>query len=78
MEWVNVKDRLPELEQPVLVLNEYQDIWAAMRTDNEDGWLWASYDFGPLNMPDSYLSDDDYHFTHWMPLPKTIEEEKNE
>jgi hypothetical protein len=72
-EWIACSEQLPALDTPVLVICEpYPDkICAAMRSDGGEGWMWAvtrSY-YDCLNATDSYEVDDDYHFSHWMPLP---------
>lgn len=78
MEWISVKDRLPELEQDVLVHDNHapgcpggvaDSCWAgntdvSARWGNENDWEWICYM--------SAIHDPNLHFfpTHWMPLPE--------
>ena len=78
--WIPVTERLPDEETPVLVVGntgERQYVTAAMVTFEDDGecsgWCWNQL-CNPYN-PDlhdggNYEFDDDYEYTHWMPLPK--------
>jgi hypothetical protein len=74
-DWISVEDRLPEFDVPVLVTPKaWPDaVWSAMLFDEDDGYLWAQYTFGPLNDKGSYECDDDYQYTLWMPLPEPPE-----
>ena len=66
MEWISVKDRLPEPDENVFI---YATKWEAKGyvvgitrryryTDGRDVWVEPFPGFEP-----------DYHITHWMPLP---------
>lgn len=77
--WIPVSERLPPIDTPVLVVEAAwpKNITAAMRCENADEWLWcqlSGYN-ATLNQPDSYKFDDDYDYTHWMPLPKPPQEQ---
>jgi len=64
LEWISVADRLPEIQEPVLVfLPKYgtpniQTMWLA---DWSDGTLWFCVHFTTKNLDE---------VTHWHPLPK--------
>jgi hypothetical protein len=77
-EWISVEDRLPEEDVPVLVVSKStgaQYITTAMIFFEDDGensgWVWAQLcaTYNP-NLLDKgeYEFDDDYNYTHWMPL----------
>lgn len=78
--WVAVEDGLPDFDTPVLVISgDHPDsIYAAMRIDEGDGWLWCEHTFGPIGDPRNYEFDDDYQYTHWMPLPSPPTEDKSD
>lgn len=64
MEWISVKDRLPEKEIDVLVYNGVAfSVSALIYKYGNDGWheRGDGYDYG--------------YVTHWMPLPKSPEGE---
>ena len=54
MEWISVKDHLPESDVPVL-LYHHPYIGVDMRTNPKDGNIWSSTSKESV--------------THWMPLP---------
>ena len=58
-EWVNVKDKMPELRKPVLLLTDYGKMATAYFTG--DSWVdWMrQHSYGSV--------------THWMPLAKEPE-----
>jgi hypothetical protein len=66
-EWISVKDRLPDIDQPVLMLRDdyYNDMFIRIMTGrrvvtNKDGdWFWYTY-----------LHNCMTETTHWMPLPE--------
>lgn len=61
--WVSVKDRLPELGDPVLIrLKDGTVRLAVLDTDdNSDAYFWSdNY---------SYETISDWDTTHWMPIP---------
>jgi len=76
VEWISVKDRLPEYNETVWACNEkdgYVNLACIVNPDN-DGWLWAVTN-GIIYSEDGKIVsecelDDDYDFTHWMPLPE--------
>jgi len=62
MEWISVKDRLPNAEISVLAVDADGDMHVAFRTelyeDVKEVMQWTYYDFLPWS-----------DVTHWMPLP---------
>ena len=79
IEWINVKDRLPDDDEPVLVTyvgyvdnlpyNDAIAVYAHKITDNYAGaWYWHDSD----GVDDNPVS---VSITHWMPLPKLPEVE---
>lgn len=69
--WVSVKDRLPELGDPVLIrLKDGTVRLAVLDTDdNSDAYFWSdNY---------SYETISDCDTTHWMPIPP-LESNDNE
>jgi hypothetical protein len=79
-EWISVKDRLPDLEQVVLVCfpSDYNEkpqyAWGA-RLDDTEGWVWGIKNgYGSLDPAadaawNDIECDDDYRVSHWQPLP---------
>lgn len=53
MEWISVKDRLPEIKQGVIV-------WLSEKGFNEHNVAKTTYDKYGFNLS---------NVTHWMPLP---------
>ena len=78
MEWISVKDRLPEYDVPVLVISKtYPNEVTTAVLRYEDGWHWEQYaGYGFLSDKDCYEFDDDYQYTHWMPLPTPPKEDE--
>jgi hypothetical protein len=81
--WISVKDRLPELEQQVLV-------YAVGKIDGFIGdavyalcerYVFRFFNDSPgyetWSIPWDYFHTD-YEITHWMPLPESPKEEYNE
>ncbi len=67
MNWISVKDRLPDPYIPVLIFNKN---WArspqvGVYHDHLGFLLWSDLSKLPK----------EYSFTHWMPLPEPPEEE---
>jgi hypothetical protein len=74
-----VGEGLPDEMTPVLVVGrngQHQYVTTAMVTWEEDdiggGWCWnqlcSPYN-ADLHDASNYEFDDDYEYTHWMPLP---------
>lgn len=64
-EWISVNDRLPELEETVLVLDRRGNMM--VRTMRR-----LASEQEPSFRPDGLVPQK--HITHWMPLPKPPEE----
>ena len=89
--WISVKERLPEGEDPVLILVKetehyglnkdkskvYHCQYLAYWDDEEWYTTWCN---GCRKISDTAKEpyEDDYEVTHWMPLPEPPEEEKHE
>ena len=63
--WISVEERLPELEEEVLVCDidndrNYKDVWS-LEDDEDGGVVWAGKN------GEWYSLDE---VTHWMPLPE--------
>lgn len=70
VEWISVKDRMPETRHAVLVYTlYYKNIWAASMHEDGNWYIWS-----PGNR---VLLDPDWHgpITHWMPLPEPPKED---
>lgn len=67
MEWISVKERMPEPEKPVLVFDDFGD----MTTAYLHNYSWGTTDWH-LCETGSYADDADVDgtVTHWMPLPE--------
>ena len=84
MKWINVKDRLPDFDVPVLCnvayLNfnkEYYYLSVFKRHNDIEGWLWYQWSgYGDLREKSNYDDCDDYDITHWMPLPEPPKDTK--
>ncbi len=84
-EWVPVGDRLPEIDEIVMVVypsdfnGEPVYTWGA-RLDDDDGWLWGCSNsrtgirLGHTVSFNDIEADDDYRVTHWQPLPPAPKE----
>ena len=89
--WISVEERLPEGEDPVLILVKetehyglnkdkskvYHCQYLAYWDDEEWYTTWCN---GCRKISDTANEPnaDDYEVTHWMPLPEPPEEEKHE
>jgi hypothetical protein len=74
MEWISIKDRLPEDEELVVIFNgsddEYPILTAKLSSPGPNG-TW----YEPIH----HEWDIDFKFvSHWMPLPKPPNQEKND
>jgi len=68
MEWISVKDRLPEDDQCVLMFEKGQDCLPTIGWYEERGCIagfYVSSSFTNIRM----------HVTHWMPLPQEPKEQ---
>lgn len=64
--WISVKDRLPEIDEDVLMFFGTGIMAVGFRLDDA---AWCAYSDG------EYYSDCYTHPTHWMPLPEPPKEE---
>jgi hypothetical protein len=65
-EWISIKERLPDIGIPVLIVTSYKKMATASCTDHEkNSWGWLDW----MRPQHSYGS-----VTHWMPLPAPPEE----
>ena len=76
MEWINVKDKLPEENETVWI---HGDGWTSLGgLVYNEGWLWAvAYDAPSLEngkIQCELYADDEYNVTHWMPLPEPLKQ----
>lgn len=77
-EWINVLDKLPELQENCNLDLESEPVLIAIPTDGvQIGYLWKCNDPDPRFNGDmdwfvsqSYAEDVVVHVTHWMPLPE--------
>lgn len=61
MEWISVKEKMPDLDSKVLVYTEDLDIEIMLYAKK---YSWGGYTF--IHFTDGWGSNP----THWMPLPK--------
>ena len=60
MEWISVKEKLPEKDTKVLYASVYGNIYMGhLETGTGNEFFWTHYYF-----------IEDFKITHWMPLPK--------
>lgn len=72
--WVKVSERLPEIEEAVFAgwFSQFTGEFVYhkfIRTEVEDGWVWAMSQDRYLSDESWYEQDDDSQISHWMPLP---------
>ena len=69
MEWISVKERLPEYDVSVIG-TDGRSIGVYSLYDSGDGWLWACGDGLMCDLEEIEMdAGDEYILTHWMPLP---------
>ena len=66
MEWLDIKQNIPEFEEPVLLFGEDRILIARLfrRTQTADSFT-LDFHVGDLGMEELWITP-----THWMPLPK--------
>jgi len=64
MEWISVKDRLPDDDSRVIILINGVEVIFGFYTDEDMGWYW----YNPYNQDYNNLSLG-YTVTHWISLP---------
>ena len=73
MEWISVKDRLPALDETVLLF-DYQEMWGDYNTDVRVGYLseftTRKNSDGIVNYPEWGGTEFAFNITHWMPIPE--------
>lgn len=80
--WISVGEQWPPECTPVLVKNMAypDDTFAALTTwedaEGSSGWCWHRFYGHNLADGSDYEFDDDYQFTHWMPLPEPPEQQR--
>lgn len=62
--WVSVSERLPEINQHVLVLRTNPNIVTTGYIHKYGHWIWSN-----LN-GSTHKADNTYKITHWMPMPE--------
>jgi len=78
--WKSVKDDPPGFDEKVLVRpsENSNEIYAAVRRWENDGWFWEQYHMGGDLMDDAnYEWDDDYQYDKWTPFPGLSEPDEN-
>jgi len=76
MNWIETKDKLPDEHETVWAYNVNTKFIALASLEYFDGWLWCvatslSFIYAETgNIVAETELDDEYGFTHWMPLPK--------
>jgi hypothetical protein len=75
MNWKLTSEELPPLDEIVWLYDAANEVgpWIGCRADDADGWLWANA-YGSMwwngqKWDADAETDDDYHPTHWMPMP---------
>ena len=73
--WIPCDERLPDFDVPVWLFDPEFGPFIGGRCDDGDGWLWANslgtiwWNKRKAAWDADLEMDDDYHPTHWMPLP---------
>lgn len=74
MEWMSIKDSLPDENETVWAYNINNNSIYLAALVYSDGWLWAVSNGSVYTEGRNIVSecelDDQYEFTHWIPLPK--------
>lgn len=65
MVWISVKDRLPQIDTPVMLYTGHEYEIGRLEEDGEFS-IWVDYRYGGEMAADQ--------FTHWMPLPEPPKE----
>ncbi len=79
MNWISVKDRLPELDQEVLTYSEGGAIYVCYRYDYSKEYKWSkkqiesygSNKYSWRQLGGCCMEDLGEDPTHWMPLPES-------
>jgi len=69
-EWISVEDRLPEIDQRVLLGHYYNNEWCWIASGvQEEGGCWIDFDdeLFEIVKPNAGCFET---LTHWMPLPE--------
>ena len=75
--WRRVADEMPPLDTPVWLCEPSgprMRLWIGERADDPDGWLWTDCTGTTYFVDGTWTATDseaeDYHPTHWRPLPQ--------
>lgn len=72
-EWISVEDRLPDIDQVVVCLENTVTYYGGCVDAGDEGWLWGMADSTPWYHDGAWRADieidDEYLPSHWMPLP---------
>lgn len=66
MDWISVKDKLPEVGEPVLAFRYRFEIVRLCDIPERGGLVWNDYD-------DYKKYEDINYFSHWFPIPNKPE-----
>ena len=70
MEWISVKDRLPELDKPVLCYSRIKDIDGDSYNVTSLGKRFVNYTQKPVFVADAGNFANTEEILFWMPLPE--------
>ena len=70
MQWINVKERRPKLDEPVIVSTKCGNVFEAIRIRRNKLTYWTNAVWQYLPMQEHTGA-----VTHWMPMPKPPKEE---
>lgn len=73
MNWISVKDRLPQMSQDKLVKG-YKQIQVLAYCDKGMVCAWFQIDTEKFYDVSGWLGTEIYNVTHWMPLPEPPKE----
>lgn len=80
MEWISVKDRLPELEENVLLFDYWKSVSGEQMEDIRVGYLrefvTRKSSSGLVTIEEWGGTEFAFNITHWMPLPKPPKNKK--
>ena len=78
MDWISVKDKLPELDQDVLLYDDWQtDKKGDMRVGHLSEYTTRKTSSGIDHFCDWGGTEFAFNITHWMPLPEPPKQEES-